>query len=53
MRECKNVGGGSITYESERSDTNAHGNVVWSRVGVQPRDVVASALESVLMDDSK
>ena len=32
---------------------NAQGNVVWSRVGVQPREVVASALESVLIDDSK
>jgi len=32
---------------------NAQGNVVWSRVGVQPGDVVASALESVLIDDSK
>ncbi len=32
---------------------NAQGNVVWSRVGVQPRDAVASVLEGVLMDDSK
>ena len=32
---------------------NAQGNVVWSRVGVQPGEVVASALESVLIDDSK
>jgi thioredoxin-like negative regulator of GroEL len=32
---------------------NARGDVVWSRVGVQPRDVVVSALESVLAGENK
>ena len=32
---------------------NAQGDVVWSRVGVQPRDVVTSALESVLAGENK
>ena len=32
---------------------NAQGDVVWSRVGVQPRDVVVSALESILAGENK
>jgi thioredoxin-like negative regulator of GroEL len=32
---------------------NARGDVVWSRVGVQPRDVVAGALESALAGEDK
>ena len=32
---------------------NPQGDVVWSRVGVQPRDVVVSALESVLAGEDK
>ena len=32
---------------------NAQGGVVWSRVGVQPRGVVVSALESVLTSENK
>ena len=32
---------------------NAHGDVVWSRLGVQPRDVVAGALESALAGEDK
>jgi thioredoxin-like negative regulator of GroEL len=32
---------------------NPQGDVVWSRLGVQPREVVASALESVLADENK
>ena len=31
---------------------NAQGDVVWSRLGVQPREVVASALESVLTSEN-
>ena len=30
-----------------------HSDVVWSRLGVQPREVVASALESVLAGENK
>ena len=32
---------------------NAQGEVVWARLGVQPQDVVASALESVLAGENK
>ena len=32
---------------------NRQGDVVWSRVGVQPRDAVASALESILAGEDK
>lgn len=32
---------------------NAQGDVVWSRVGVQPPDVVAGALESALAGEDK
>jgi thioredoxin-like negative regulator of GroEL len=31
---------------------NAQGDVVWSRLGVQPRGDVANALESVLANES-
>jgi thioredoxin-like negative regulator of GroEL len=33
--------------------TNAQGDVVWTRLGVQSRDVVASALERVLAGENK
>jgi thioredoxin-like negative regulator of GroEL len=32
---------------------NAQGDVVWSRLGVQPRDVVASALAITLAGNNK
>lgn len=32
---------------------DAGGDVVWSRIGVQPRDVVVSALEQALTDESR
>ncbi len=32
---------------------NDRGDVVWSRLGVQPRDAVASALESILAGEDK